>query len=204
MDNQNKRAHNFSACEEKKLIDLVKQNKSILENKLSNTDLNKKNTSGKTFRSSQTLKKKYENIKKRTKQKFADEKCYVKGTGGGPPREIQIDEIDLDVREILGTRIDGLPSKFDDDVMEKEELIYQISPSKPLTFYSEHLSIRRSVPIKHWVQMHPRNTNTKLVRLMGTIERFQQSNEQYRKLYTIECRVARYLITINRRLRIKI
>lgn len=61
------------------------------------------------------LKNKYENIKKRGKQKFADHKKYVMGTGGGPSKEIVVTETDSSLYEILGTQLTGLSSQFDSD-----------------------------------------------------------------------------------------
>lgn len=61
--------------------------------------------------------KKYENIKKRTKQKFADEKCYRLGTGGGPEQNHVITGVDASIMEIFGeARVQGLPSQFEADI----------------------------------------------------------------------------------------
>ncbi|XP_050309771.1 uncharacterized protein LOC126745806 isoform X1 [Anthonomus grandis grandis] len=53
--------------------------------------------------------------KKRSKQKFADEKTYLRGTGGGPVKPKIIDDIDKQVKEIIGTQMTGFDSEFDGD-----------------------------------------------------------------------------------------
>ncbi|XP_072402984.1 uncharacterized protein [Diabrotica undecimpunctata] len=134
-----RRAPNFTAQEEKILVSLAKKYSHILENKMSNVDMNTKkvvawkkieeeyNSSvGSNFREVKVLRKKYENIKKRSKRKFADEKAHVMGTGGGSQMDSQINEIDIDIKEILGTRLEGLHSEFDDDaVVQQPEEVYE-------------------------------------------------------------------------------
>nr|CAI5853420.1 unnamed protein product [Callosobruchus analis] len=74
------------------------------------------NESGQVFRDYVTLRKKYENLKKGTKKKFADEKCHALGTGGGPSKRApEMTDIDLEIKDILAERIDGLPSEFGGD-----------------------------------------------------------------------------------------
>ncbi|KAI4468021.1 hypothetical protein MML48_2g00001857 [Holotrichia oblita] len=81
-----KRAANFSAEEIDMLIDLIKKKKHIIESKETDRILWKEKdaawkdvakefnaySNSNIYRSALVLKKKYENIKKRTKQKFAD------------------------------------------------------------------------------------------------------------------------------------
>lgn len=122
------RAANFSNCEEELLVALVKKRKNVIECKVTDgTTIRDKNTawecvgrefnanSGGQFRAIEILRRKYENIKKRTKHKYADEKIKILGTGGGPYNEIPISQIDMEVKEILGTSLTGLESKYDDD-----------------------------------------------------------------------------------------
>ncbi|KAJ3646189.1 hypothetical protein Zmor_023786 [Zophobas morio] len=124
----NTRAPNFTKSEENLLLSLVSKYKNILECKLSNTDANQKKNqcwkkievefnflSGQTFRDHKVLKKKYDNIKKRTTKKFADEKAYVGGTGGGSQQSIEVTDVDVAVKEILGARLMGDSSEFDGD-----------------------------------------------------------------------------------------
>ncbi|KAK4881472.1 hypothetical protein RN001_004791 [Aquatica leii] len=61
------------------------------------------------------LRKKYDNIKKRTTKKFAEEKCNVHGTGGGPPIDIKFDPIDTEIKEFLGVRLEGNATEFGGD-----------------------------------------------------------------------------------------
>ena len=67
------------------------------------------------YRSAKVLRSRYENKKKRAKQKFADEKKYVIGTGGGPCREVIVGPEDSIMLDVLGTQMTGLTSQFDDD-----------------------------------------------------------------------------------------
>ncbi|KAJ8932262.1 hypothetical protein NQ314_014800, partial [Rhamnusium bicolor] len=75
--------------------------------------------SGEVFRPKDVLRKKYENIKKRVKRKYADHKCYMQGTGGGPSQEITLTTIDSEIKEILGSRVEGNQSEFDGDANSK-------------------------------------------------------------------------------------
>ncbi|EFN71184.1 UPF0439 protein C9orf30-like protein, partial [Camponotus floridanus] len=90
-----KRAPNFTKTEEEILVQLVKKHDKVLECKRTDTNSNilkeetwktiskEFNSTTGTFRDSPTLRRKYENLKKKTKKKFADLKCHLKGTGGG-------------------------------------------------------------------------------------------------------------------------
>lgn len=124
-----KRSANFTSKEETILLSLVKKYKEILENKKTDSKINKNklecwkqietefnNESGQIFRDTLILRKKYDNLKKRTKKKFADEKCHALGTGGGPPKKPpEITDIDMEIKELLAERIDGFPSEFGGD-----------------------------------------------------------------------------------------
>ncbi|KAJ3648244.1 hypothetical protein Zmor_020062 [Zophobas morio] len=68
-----------------------------------------------TFRDHKVLNKKYDNIKKRTTKKFADEKAYVGGTGRGSQQSIEATDVDVAVKEILGAKPMGHSSEFDGD-----------------------------------------------------------------------------------------
>ncbi|KAJ3649466.1 hypothetical protein Zmor_021207 [Zophobas morio] len=70
---------------------------------------------GTTFRDHKVLNKKYDNIKKRTTKKFADEKAYVGGTGRGSQQSIEATDVDVAVKEILGAKPMGHSSEFDGD-----------------------------------------------------------------------------------------
>ncbi|CAG9763619.1 unnamed protein product [Ceutorhynchus assimilis] len=137
MDSKGKvknRSVNFTPMEETLLAYFVKKHKGILENKktdaVTNADKNKcwvmlekefNAESGASYRSAQILKKKYENMKKQTKKKISEEKCYRFGTGGGPFQEFTLTEADQTVIEILGkTRVHGLATQFGGDAEPKK------------------------------------------------------------------------------------
>lgn len=121
------RSANFTGKEEMLLISIVKKYKDILECKLSNTNVNQKKTGcwlqiekefnavNDKYRAEKILRKKYDNIKKRTKKKFPEEKCNVRGTGGGPPTNIKLDPIDTEIKDILGVRLEGNVTEFGGD-----------------------------------------------------------------------------------------
>ncbi|KAF5306998.1 hypothetical protein FQR65_LT18504 [Abscondita terminalis] len=129
MQSERKRTPNFTGNEEAQLLLLIKKYQKIIETKKSDTATNADKISacksiegefnavcGESFRDWKVLKKKYENLKKRTKKKFADQKCELKKTGGGPPVIIKIDNVDEEIKEILGSRVEGLPSEFGGDI----------------------------------------------------------------------------------------
>lgn len=113
---ENKRTSNFSSTEEALLLSLVQKFASLLENKKTDSGANNKkngcwaeietlfNSSSTTYRSAIILRRKYENMKKKTKKKFLEEKIYNYGTGGGPEKKTKIDDIDNKIQEILGTK----------------------------------------------------------------------------------------------------
>ncbi|XP_050497771.1 uncharacterized protein LOC126883292 isoform X2 [Diabrotica virgifera virgifera] len=127
-----KRVTNFSKNEETLLLDLVLKYKDILECKKTDTSNNKikwevwmqltkefNSVSGETTRDVKGLKNKYENIKKRTKQKFAGIKKYASGTGGGPPQNPVFTNTDEALHEIIGPQITGTQSSYDYDSKER-------------------------------------------------------------------------------------
>ncbi|KAG5878306.1 hypothetical protein JTB14_019128 [Gonioctena quinquepunctata] len=114
--NANKRTKNFTEMEEIILLNLVKDHANTLENKKTDSGANLKKAqcwvdiekafncqSGVSYRNINVLKKKCENIKKKTKKNMADEKCYKLGTGGGPNLKTEISSIDNTILEILGS-----------------------------------------------------------------------------------------------------
>lgn len=119
------------------LLNLVKKYKELIETKKTDTNTNKiivdawinlakecNSVCAEYHRDVKTLRNKYENIKKRTKQKFADQKKYVTGTGGGPEKDIVITTVDNDIYEIIGTQLTGRPSEFDDDTVAGTYILY--------------------------------------------------------------------------------
>ncbi|GAB1869632.1 Regulatory protein zeste [Camponotus japonicus] len=136
-----KRAPNFTKTEEEILVQLVKKHDKVLECKRTDTNSNilkeetwktiskEFNSTTGTFRDPPTLRRKYENLKKKTKKKFADLKCHVKGTGGGEPANIVFDSIDETIQSMLGTQLTGMTSQFDSDatlVIQNDESTSQI------------------------------------------------------------------------------
>ncbi|KAG5871442.1 hypothetical protein JTB14_027447 [Gonioctena quinquepunctata] len=129
MESGKKRSANYTTAEESLLVLLVKKYKHIIENKKTDTTtMTQQNDvwikiekefngeSGQIYRNALVLKKKYENIKERTKKKIADEKCFRKVTGGGPDETFQFNTLDSNVMELLGdARIAGLPAQFGSD-----------------------------------------------------------------------------------------
>ncbi|KYQ47800.1 UPF0439 protein C9orf30 like protein [Trachymyrmex zeteki] len=104
---------NFSRDEEQLLVALVKKYKSIIENRKSNATTWKdkekawqviekefNSNSGQNVR--KQLKEKYLNIKKRTKQRFSNENRYNKQTGGGPHTPVDITNVDIAIKDIIG------------------------------------------------------------------------------------------------------
>lgn len=132
MDSNNKgcikRTTNFTKSEENYLLQLIKKYGHILENKRTDSASNQNkneawlkvtrefNSSDTTYRSLQVLKNKYLNMKKKTLKGFSEEKRDTYLTGGGPPVPWHDTETDQDIREILGSRVTGFGSQFDDDV----------------------------------------------------------------------------------------
>jgi len=126
---ENKRAPNFSKCEEQLLISLVEKYKNIIECKKSNVmtwkdkekawlqienEFNSTNNSN-AFRSVKHLKEKYNNLKKDTKRKFALEKINASKTGGGPFLPVNVTDVNLAIKDILGEQLSGLQNSYDCD-----------------------------------------------------------------------------------------
>lgn len=127
-----KRSANFSTKEESVLVSLGKKYKSILECKMTDMKTHHEKgecwskleaefnaCSGEVYRSRKVLRKKYDNIKKRVKHKYAKEKCFARGTEGGPPQDFEFNDVDIEIKEILGMRIEGHQSEFDGDADSK-------------------------------------------------------------------------------------
>jgi hypothetical protein len=126
----NKRSTNFSTIEQKHLLGLVFKFKDKIENKKTDIDANQLKKDAwkaieqefnivgfENYRSALILKRKYENLKKRTKSKFADEKKYTLGTGGGPAKKTNSTITDTEeiIKEIIGDQLTGRTSKYNSD-----------------------------------------------------------------------------------------
>lgn len=125
-----KRSTNFTTKEDNILLSLVKKYRNEVECKKTDCNANKIKASawlkieeefnmigGEPYRDCKILRTKYENLKKRTKKKYADHKTYITTTGGGPSKDIMITSTDDDIHEIIGTQLTGLSSEFDDDAV---------------------------------------------------------------------------------------
>ncbi|KYN03425.1 UPF0439 protein C9orf30 like protein [Cyphomyrmex costatus] len=119
---------NFSRDEEQLLVALVEKYKLVIENRKSNATTWKdkekawqviekefNSNSGQNVRNSKQLKEKYLNMKKRTKQRFSNEKRYNKQTGGGPHTPVDITDVDIAIKDIIGKQITGLSNNYDCD-----------------------------------------------------------------------------------------
>ena len=125
---EKKRTANFMTEETGFFLELVKKYRHIIQCKQSDKILwSKKNhvwseiatlfnaNSGTVYRDAAVLKKKYDNVKKVTKKRYADEKCALHGTGGGPSMPSSITKIDEEVKALIGMQVDGLDSVYDSD-----------------------------------------------------------------------------------------
>lgn len=126
---EKRRTLNFSSKEDNVLLALIKEKyASQIENKKTDSNANKSKAEawiqlakefnsccGDNYRDAKVLQNKYLNMKKRSKKRFAEEKKYLYGTGGGPPRNDTITDIDTDIKEIIGPQMTGLISEFDGD-----------------------------------------------------------------------------------------
>ncbi|KAK5646026.1 hypothetical protein RI129_004490 [Pyrocoelia pectoralis] len=114
--NKKRRAENFTQKEEQLLLRLVKLKAKEIESK--KTDANNLKIkcdawaqvttmfnchSGESHRDTDTLRNKYNNIKKRAKVKFSEEKKYMYGTGGGPAMKNADDDLQTATLEKQGT-----------------------------------------------------------------------------------------------------
>ncbi|XP_044746883.1 uncharacterized protein LOC123308333 isoform X2 [Coccinella septempunctata] len=147
MDNKsicNKRTANFSSSEEKLLIFLIKKYALVIRNKKTDSVSNKKKTAawveiekefndagGEPYRSSLILKNKYLNLKKTSLQKFAEEKKQTYSTGGG--QSVRDNEIDGSIEEIIGIRMTGSVSEFDNDIIVEDLSDYEEDKIKSLS-----------------------------------------------------------------------
>ncbi|KAG5878108.1 hypothetical protein JTB14_017975 [Gonioctena quinquepunctata] len=120
------RAANFNAEVVHLLIRLALKEKHILENKQTDSEVWKLKSktweriaavfnasSGQTFRSVDTLKLKYDGLKKELKEKVNKNKAETMKTGGGHPYYIVIDGPEKELLEVFSLSVHGLPSTVD-------------------------------------------------------------------------------------------
>lgn len=67
------------------------------------------------YRNAENLKEKYNNLKKKTKKKYSEDKINIMKTGGGSYVSPELNEIDKAIYDIIGPQIDGLKNNYDDD-----------------------------------------------------------------------------------------
>ncbi|VEN52420.1 unnamed protein product [Callosobruchus maculatus] len=79
------------------------------------------NEHDKDFKDWQSLKIKYNNLKRKTKLKFSENKLNITQTGGGPYREVKIDPVNLAIKDIIGPQLDGFSNIYDNDADERIE-----------------------------------------------------------------------------------
>ncbi|KAK9754658.1 Myb/SANT-like DNA-binding domain [Popillia japonica] len=159
MDKKFAKSCNFSMKEECLLISLVKTYRHEIECKKSNTNSNKikkqawdkidrelNTISGETYRTSQTLRNKYENLKKRTKKKVADMKSNIYGTGGGPPEEIKFNGAEKAIEEMMGSQFAGLSSEFDSDFI-LEPIALEEGPLVGSEAIEDHIALQETFSV---------------------------------------------------------
>ncbi|KAF5269693.1 hypothetical protein FQA39_LY08616 [Lamprigera yunnana] len=102
--------------------------------------------SGEPHRDTDTPRNKYNNIKKRAKAKFSEEKKYMYGTGGGSAKKQTDDNIIMnDIQEIAGAQITGMESKYDDNSFACENPKITVVKCVPANIVSETVSELDSV-----------------------------------------------------------
>lgn len=112
----NKRQSNFVIEEEKLLISLVQHHKHIIESKKTgNTSWTDKKLAWESiekqfnsqsqrnvYRNAENLKEKYNNLKKKTKKKYSEDKINIMKTGGGSYVSPELNKIDKAIYDIIG------------------------------------------------------------------------------------------------------
>lgn len=127
MEKKSKRIANFTEAEKSILVDLVTAKKDILENKRTNTvSIKEKENCWEQLcneyngmamnisRPTISLKNCWENIKKRTKKQFAEDRMQRYKTGGGQYAG-DIDPLTVRVMDIIRPAVEGLSNALDSD-----------------------------------------------------------------------------------------
>ena len=120
------RSKNFESCEIQLLTDLVEENISILNSKLTNSVTNDKkkqiwqsitndiNSLGVSSRSTKEIRTKWNNMFQAAKKEYSERKLHVKKTGGGPtvkPVTANVEKIiDLYSDSAVFNGLDGVES----------------------------------------------------------------------------------------------
>ncbi|XP_022818412.1 uncharacterized protein LOC111350919 [Spodoptera litura] len=128
------RSANFSLHERDILVSLIQKYKSILENKQSDASTWKQKEaawkaiqndfnarSGGTFRTTKTLKVKYEGLKRTVRKKSAAIRSELYRTGGGRNTAPPLDNVEEQVKSMISLSTDGLHSIYDSDVIQENQ-----------------------------------------------------------------------------------
>lgn len=128
------RSANFSLHERDILVSLVQKYHAVLENKQSDASTWKmKETawesiqnefnarSGGIFRSTKTLKVKYEGLKRTVRKKSAACRSELYRTGGGKNTAPPLDNVEEQIKAMITLSADGLESIFDSDVLPQNQ-----------------------------------------------------------------------------------
>ncbi|RVE51976.1 hypothetical protein evm_003442 [Chilo suppressalis] len=124
------RSANFNSDERDLLVTLVQKYRNIIENKQSDGVTWKKKEfawkqiekdfnaqSGAIFRSSKTLRIKYECLKRTVRKKSAALRTELYRTGGGPNTATPLDSTEIYLKSLISLSTDGLESVYDSDVL---------------------------------------------------------------------------------------
>ena len=76
-------------------------------------------SSSSTYRTADTLRSKWENLKKNAKKNYAQHEAELKKTGGGGYAGT-LSAIDLRIIGILKTKATGMPAEVDDDAIPRD------------------------------------------------------------------------------------
>ncbi|XP_022904817.2 nuclear apoptosis-inducing factor 1-like isoform X1 [Onthophagus taurus] len=144
---RSKRSTNYTKEECWRLIQLVEKLANVIENKKTDgvTWREKKrawqkicqtfNSTGKTNRTSQQLRSKYETLKKEVRQAVAKHRADVSSTGGGPCK-VKLSPLHERVQSLIQPSGDGTPSQFDS---EFDCLDIKVEPQHLITFVDDEL-----------------------------------------------------------------
>ncbi|KAF6204076.1 hypothetical protein GE061_002416 [Apolygus lucorum] len=140
-----KRATNFTKSEESYLLRVVRNHSQIVENKKTDavnnaaklrewdliaSEFNSANVG--EVRDAAALRRKYENLKKLVKKKLAQQKLHVMGTGGGPPKKVELDDEETQLIEVMGPQAVGLPNLYGDDVeFNNNDVLFEVEVDEP-------------------------------------------------------------------------
>ncbi|CAG9130995.1 unnamed protein product [Plutella xylostella] len=110
------------------LINIIQENKNVLENKKSDAvtwqekescwkiiEAKFNATSGATYRSAKNLKTKYEGLKRETRKKSACIRAETYRTGGGTSTAVPLTDTELKIKDMILLSVDGMKSDFDSD-----------------------------------------------------------------------------------------